>query len=1263
MRKFIYTLRRAGFFVLLMLAFQSIFAQTTGTIKGNVKDASGNPLSGASVALEGQRGGTLTDVNGNYSLKVKPGTYTIVVSYVGATAQRVQFTVKAGETVEQNINVNTSGEMSDVVVVGSRSRTPRSKLNTVVPVDVINTKEVKNFAQADVTQMLTYVAPSFQSARQTVTDGTDHIDPAGLRGLGPDQTLVLLNGKRLHNTALVNINGSVGRGSVGTDMNTIPVAAIERIEVLRDGAAAQYGSDAIAGVINVVLKKSYKGLNISGMMGQNFTNMPYAGGQSIRDGLNRQLDFSGGWGWKNGAYVNVSGQWLKRDATNRSGLDNIPLVYYGNGGGLPAASAVPSGVTPNEYYRWLMDQDRATAASRKYDRRNIVAGNSANENLGVFVNAGTPLAKGVDFYVTGGYSNRTGQASGFSRNPNSWSQQPVLANGQRFYYDGFLPQIHTTLRDHTFLTGLSIDLGKWDLDISNTHGANNLAYEVKNSANASLPASNNIQTEFNAGRLNFLQNTFNFDLDRTVELGASRSINLALGAEYRYERFLIGAGEPNSYINGGRQFQPDPIPPYPGTNSFFTFAPGTAVSGSQVFPGFQPADAVTAKRNVYAAYADVEYKGRKLTIGGALRYETYDEFEANYDNVSGKIAARYEVSNQLAVRGSVSTGFRAPSLHQRYFQNTSTQFVAGLPSQALTANNYNPIVKNAFGIDDLTPELSKSATFGLVGNINRNITFTLDAYYIRIDNRIVLSSQFNRSNPLVNSILNSNAVDPSINALQFWTNAVNTETKGIDVVITDRFRLGAGNATLSVAANFNRNTVVGPIQSNSVIDDAANNPSVGDASKNPANDLRNALFDRQQRSRIEVGQPQSKINVTFNYDLRRWNFLARAVRFGEITNLNNVDPASRNSATGAFWNDAALETDQTFAARWTTDLVFTYKACPGLNVSLGANNLFDIYPERIFVDNRNDPNSYYNAPVSNALGANKTTGGFNAGRDLSNRGRFLFPANQFGFNGRFLYARISVDIFELGKCAKPAPKPVPLPAPAPPPPPKKDTDGDGLTDDVDGCPTVAGPKVLNGCPDRDGDGIADKDDACPDVAGAKVFNGCPDKDGDGIQDSKDKCVDVAGVAKYEGCPIPDRDNDGVADDEDRCPDVPGTVANFGCPRLEEMDFNAKNVTFVTGSAKLTKQATNELDELVVILNKHTSLNLNIDGHTDNTGSAKVNMTLSQKRADAVKAYLTGKGIEDNRLMATGYGQEKPVASNTTAGGRAENRRVEFSVRH
>ncbi|HUR10755.1 MAG TPA: TonB-dependent receptor [Flavitalea sp.] len=1015
MKNYFHALRSLLALSFLLFLFKTSVAQTNGTVRGTVKDINGSPLSGASVTVEGERSGTTTDGNGNYSIRIRPGSYTLIISFVGQNAQRFPITVTEGQTLQQDATLNQVADLSGVVVVGSRSRVPRSRLTTTVPVDVINAREIKQFAQADVSQMLSYVAPSFQSNRTVISDGTDHIDPAGLRGLGPDQTLVLLNGKRRHNTALVNINGTVGRGSVGTDLNTIPAAAIERIEVLRDGAAAQYGSDAIAGVINIVLKKNYKGINVSGMLGQNFTTMPYAGGQKIEDGLTRQIDFSGGYGWNNGAYINASGQWLKRDNSNRSGIDNIPLVYYGNGGGLPPASAVPAGVNPNDYYRWLIDLDKDTTAKRGYSRRNIVAGNSASENVGVMINAGVPVTDNVQFYLTTGLSTRTGVASGFSRNPNSWSQQPVLANGQRKYFDGFLPQIHTDINDYSVLAGLKLNFGAWDIDLSNTRGQNTLHYTIKNTGNSSLPASNNPQTIFDAGELAFLQNTINLDLTRKYEVATTQALNVAFGGEYRFERFRIEQGELNSYTNGGRQFQPDPIPPYPGTNTYFTFSPGTAVSGAQVFPGFQPADAVSAKRNVYAIYGDLELTGNKYILGGAARYETYDEFEFNYDKLSTKVTGRYEVNRFVALRASFTTGFRAPSLHQRYFQNTSTQFVGGLPSQALTANNYNPIVRNAFGIQELKPEESTSFTAGLVGNITSGITYTIDAYQIDIKDRIVLSTQFNRSNPLVDTILRKNSVDPTVSALQFWTNAVNTRTRGIDVVLTNRSKLGTGTVTLSIAGNFNKNKVVGPIRTNSAIDKPENNPSETDPSKNPANDFRTSLFDPLQRSRIEVAQPKSKINITLTYDVNKFNLLLRTVRFGEVQYVHNIDPESKQP-NGNYWNDVGIGTTQTFSPKWVTDMVVTFRALKGLSISVGANNLFDVYPDRIFIDPRNDPNAYYNAPVQ--TGANKTTGGYNAARDASNRGRFLFNAYQFGFNGRFLFARVNVDIFELNKSNK-----------------------------------------------------------------------------------------------------------------------------------------------------------------------------------------------------------------------------------------------------
>ena len=1010
---------RGSLLSILLIIAQITFAQTA-TIKGNVKDANGNPLSGASVTAENQKGGTLSDANGNYVLKVQPGTVTLIISYVGQSPKFFTLNVAAGETLIQNADLTEVTDLSGVVVLGSRSRTARSKLSTPVPVDVIQSRELKQFPQTDLTQALTYTAPSFQSSRQTISDGTDHIDPAGLRGLGPDQTLVLLNGKRRHTTALVNINGTVGRGSVGTDLNTIPLAAVERIEVLRDGAAAQYGSDAIAGVINIVLKKNYNGLSFSGMVGQNFTNMPYNGGQNIQDGLNRQVDFTWGLtGKKQNQFLVLSGQWLKRDATNRSGNDNIPLFYVGNGGAFPATQA---GVNPPDYRRWLMDYDDSIVRSRGYNKHNIVAGNSASENFGFFLNAGTPIKDRVNLYTTIGFSTRDGGASGFSRNPNSMAQQPVKANGQRYYYDGFLPEIHSQINDYSIIFGIQFPVQKWDADLSYTRGKNGFDFSIENTGNASMPPSDNVQTTFDAGKLRFEQGTTNLDFTRRFELQPGKSVNVAFGGEWRTEAYQIEAGEPNSYLNGpddaGRLATFDPIPPYPGTNQYNNIAPTNAVPGAQVFPGFKPTDAIRATRNIYAGYGDFEFNFGKTLLDAAVRYENYTENQSNdYDNLSGKLSGRLELNKDISVRASLSTGFRAPSLHQRYFQNTSTQFVGGLPSQALTANNNNPIVREAFGIDALLPEKSKSVTAGVVGKIFNSVTFTLDAYFIRIEDRIVLSTQFQRSNPIVAKILNDFGADPSITALQFWTNAVNTETKGIDVVVTDRFKLGPGNASISVAANVNHNMVVGPLNTNSVIDDPANNPSQSDPTKNPANDLSTALFDRQQRSRIEVAQPKSKVNLTFAYDLRKFNFLVRTVRFGETQFINAADPFAQKP-DGTYWSDLGFGADQTFSAKWTTDVVITVKPKSGLSLSVGANNIFDVYPDRFFVDPRNDRAAVYANPVQSSTSVFKSTGGYAAGRDASNRGRFLFSANQFGFNGRFLFARLAVDLAELTRAKK-----------------------------------------------------------------------------------------------------------------------------------------------------------------------------------------------------------------------------------------------------
>jgi iron complex outermembrane receptor protein len=981
-------------FTLCLLTIASVLAQG---IKGKVTDEiTGAAIPGATIAILNTSIGATTDAEGNYTVQVAPGSYTLRVSFVGYGSQGASVTVEAGNTATADVKLRESASsLSEVVVTGSRAQTARTNIQTVAPVDVISTKDLKGFAQTDVSQILNFVAPSFNSNRQTVTDGTDHIDPASLRGLGPDQVLVLLNGKRRHTTALVNINGSVGRGSVGTDMNAIPVAAIERIEVLRDGAAAQYGSDAIAGVINIVLKKNYTGLTASLTGGQSFTNMNYnvpliTGGtqqrsQSLRDGGVLQFDISKGFRLGSRGSLTISGQVQERGRTNRSGEDNAPTIYLGANAGFPTT---PSGQVQNTFRTQLITQDQTLVQQRGYDRHNMVIGNSSARNYELFANGNLPVGQNGNIYFTGGASYRTGTGYGNNRIPVSRAQQPLSADGSLYYPDGFLPAIKATINDRSLLAGYKTKVwGQWNLDLSNTYGQNAFRFDVENSGNASLPNSNTQQTQFNAGNLRFSQNTVNLDLSRLYEQKwGVRSLNLAFGAEYRMENFRIEAGEANSYI-GADIRKTVPLAPYTINGT----SPGTtlALPGAQVFPGYQPSDAINRSRSNVSLYADVEGElFRRLLIDAAARYENFTDFGSR---LTGKLAGRLRIFDGLNLRGAISTGFRAPSLHQRYFQNTSTQFVSGIPSNTLTVNNDNPIARQTIGVDALRPETSVNYTLGVTSQLGRQFSITIDAYQIDIKDRILYSGSFSRA------VLGFTADQyVGINNVRFFANAANTRTRGIDIVATERLKVGAGQLSITAAVNFNKN-IVQSINPTPVINSTANNEGKGG---NPDTWFRNIFFDRSQMALLETGQPQNKINLSATYTIGKFDVTARTVRFGSVTNKTNLDPYAMN-ASGAYYNSqfarnesGAPYIDQTFTPIWITDVTLNYRVNKIISLTVGANNLLDVYPNQIYIDPRNAVGSVDYA----------------SGRDASNRGRFLFGSNQGGFNGRFLFGRLNVSI-------------------------------------------------------------------------------------------------------------------------------------------------------------------------------------------------------------------------------------------------------------
>ncbi|MCY7353424.1 MAG: TonB-dependent receptor [Cytophagaceae bacterium] len=936
-------------------------ASMAQSIQGTVADPTGQTIPGATISVANSSQGTATNASGNYTLSIGPGTYQLQVSFVGYETATLPVTVRAGETVSANVTLQESATaLQEVAVIGSRSATARTNIQTPVPVDVISARELKSYAQTDVTQILNFVAPSFSSNRQTVSDGTDHIDPASLRGLGPDQVLVLINGKRRHNTALVNINGTFGRGTVGTDLNAIPVAAIERIEVLRDGAAAQYGSDAIAGVINIVLKKETPWA-VSALYGQSLSNTL---GRNFADGQTTQVDISKGFKLGSKGFFNFGAQYLDRGATNRGGIDTRPLLYSG------VWPATPAGVTDVVAYRQqLKAADDAKAVAAGLDRNNMRVGNAAVRNLGLLTNGAYSLGR-TELYWQAGITNKQGNAAGFYRLPSQATQVDLT-----IYPNGFLPQINTDVYDVSASVGLKGKFGGgWNYDLSNTYGTNSIRFDITNTVNASLPTGSS-PTELYAGKLIFAQNTVNFDVNKRYELeGILSSINTAFGAEYRVDNYQIQAGEELSYSFG----QPSKSIDGRKIGTAFTAA------GSQVFPGFKPGNELKKSRNNKAIYADFEGElGKRVLLGLAGRYENYSDFGSNF---SYKATGRVTLVGDLALRGAIASGFRAPSLHQRYFNNESTQFVDSVPRQVLTVNNDNPIVRQ-FGVASLKPEISQSYSVGLTGKLGRSLTFTVDAYQIGIKDRIVFSSQFVRegaaaTTQTINQILDAADPNRQINSVQFFTNAIATRTKGLDVVLTERLKFNnKSTLTLMASANFN-NTEVTSVKPPSSIEGNQR--------------LVNSLFDRQERARFESSVPRSKVNLSAAYDLGKWNFVARTVRFGEVTYINPNVPGATVSGV-----PFPAENDQTFVPKWVTDLTVSYQLTKNLNATIGASNLFDVYPDQAYINPRNNATNFSADPTLNYTG----------GLDNTSNGRFLYgrAVQQFGFNGRFVFARLSAS--------------------------------------------------------------------------------------------------------------------------------------------------------------------------------------------------------------------------------------------------------------
>jgi iron complex outermembrane receptor protein len=766
-----------------------------------------------------------------------------------------------------------AAELDDVVVTGTRAPN-RSRLETLAPVDVVTQEDLQNRGTTELAAALAQSVPSLTFPRPAVVDGTDSIRPATLRGLSPDQTLVLVNGTRRHASALVNVNGSVGRGSAAVDLNTIPAGALDRVEVLRDGASAQYGSDAIAGVVNLRLRQARSGGGATFTAGQYYTTVDTAraAGRDEQDGGTLTASAWQGFGLGDEGYLTLSAEYLQRDPTNRSDLD--PRV---------TPNAVTARFGDPEVTQWT-----------------------------VFANAGAPLGNGWAAYGWAGFQDRDSESAAFPRLASN------VNNVAAIYPNGFLPKIAVNSQDLSVAGGLRGQIGGWDADVNLVYGRNALDFRTEDSLNATYGAAS--PTSFDSGSLIYDQLVLGADFTRQYDVGLYAPLNVAAGLEARRETYQIEAGKPESYDRG-------PL----GGN--------TALSGgAQGFVGFQPSNEVDEDRTAVGVYLDVEAPvTEQFTVAGAVRFEDYSDFG---NATTGKISARYDFTPSFALRGSVSTGFRAPSLQQSYFTSTASVIQSGVVVETGTFPATSTVA-GLLGAEPLDAETSTNYTLGAVfrwGDFN----LTVDAYQIDIEDQIVLSELINRSfSPQVASLL-----DPlGVQAARFFLNGVDTTTRGVDVV--GRYRLNTvdyGDWDFTVAANVNDVEVTRTPTSSSVLSPVP------------------PLFARSRILTIEEGTPDTKVSGTANWSYGRWGLTARSTYYASV--LQPGSTAASDYSTG----DKVVAD---FEARFSPNERVT--------LSLGVDNAFDEYPDA----------------VPAALNSNGVLG---------------FPYySPFGFNGRFVYARIGLN--------------------------------------------------------------------------------------------------------------------------------------------------------------------------------------------------------------------------------------------------------------
>ncbi|MGQ0384143.1 MAG: TonB-dependent receptor plug domain-containing protein [Gammaproteobacteria bacterium] len=745
--------------------------------------------------------------------------------------------------------------LEPVVVTGTRTA-GYSVDESLAPVDLVLPEAMRRSAAVpgEVGGALQSLVPSFSLPRQSNSNFADVVRPAQLRNLSPDQTLVLINGKRRHGTATLTTESKLGKGTSPVDFNAIPVGAIKRIEVLRDGAGAQYGSDAVAGVVNVVLKDAPQGGEATVSVGQHRTDFAPTG-ESVNDGDTLYASVNAGFGSGQG-FVNLTAEYRDRDATLRSGPDQIPFFE--------------NQTPPN----------LALLGTQTHK-----AGDSAMKDILLMFNSGLELDGDLELYAFGGYSHRDGEGANFFRYPDSSANVPSI------FPDGYIPVLEAKNIDYSLAAGIrGVLAAAWNWDLSAVYGSNDFDHDITNSLNVSLGDAS--PTSFNVGEYELSQLALRFDMSRQLQVGGFASpVNFAWGLEYRSETYETEPGDPESYIAG----------PVIG-----------APIGTQAGSGLQPSETVDEERDATGIYVDLESSiGDRLKVGIAGRFEDYSDFGSSTD---GKISARYELTPSLAVRGTVGTGFRAPSLTQSFFRGSTTSFgEGGQLEQVLNLPTDDPIAM-LLGASELEAEESVSYNLGFVYRHDAGFRLTVDFYRIDIDDRITLSERI--GGDAVTDFIEASLAIPDVLGVRFFTNAVDTQTDGFDIVADYSFELAGGSLALSAAYN----------RSDTEIVRVDPNPPVLDSLGVGA-----VLFGVEERNTLESASPDSKLILTADWSGERWSFLVRGTRWGDATRVFNFG--------GGF------EPEQTYGSEWSVDLDVEFTLTEQFSVAVGANNVLDQYPD------------------------------------------------------------------------------------------------------------------------------------------------------------------------------------------------------------------------------------------------------------------------------------------------------------------------------